>query len=486
MFLGLLKGNRFFMFKKLCWSLAIIFTSTAQAMLIDWSGGYRLEWIEINKPGLGSNAICDSAGNIGSCRKSYGLNYLYLTPKIIAADGVNIVSRFEVLQPSSVTYRNAQIGQIFGTGVNSSTGIASDSNVLLTQQESTGIRVSQLYLNINQEYGAFIAGRAPLEFGLGMTYHAGKGLYDHWADIHDLVAYKFIIGNFSMMPIFGRVRDADIGQGQTMQNEGIQMMYDSAESGSSIGLMIDNRKSDGPTNDVVAAVGGSTGVRGGDLRMQRMNFVLGREWEEFNFKLEVGSVTGDTGVTKGTDQVKFNAYGFAAEMNFPRKDSKIQYGLKLGIASGDDPNSKDFEGYQFHRNYDVAFMLFNHRLGQADFLTTNVIKNTGMGLANSMDDEALSNVAYISPTISQAVSDKIDIAHRFTYAQLMSSPTLSNTISKDLGFEYDLEVTYKHTDKIQWLNQFGILMPGAAFKNGSSNFETDMNFGLASKAAISF
>ncbi len=31
----------------------------------------------------------------------------------------------------------------------------------------------------------------------------------------------------------------------------------------------------------------------------------------------------------------------------------------------------DFGGYAFNRNYDVAMLLFNHRIGQRDFLGTN-------------------------------------------------------------------------------------------------------------------
>ena len=53
---------------------------------IDWKGGYRFEFVEIDKPSLTKPSL----------HKSYGLNYLYLAPRVVASDGINIVSRFDI------------------------------------------------------------------------------------------------------------------------------------------------------------------------------------------------------------------------------------------------------------------------------------------------------------------------------------------------------------------------------------------------------
>ena len=54
--------------------LSLLFSSLAQAITLDWSGGYRLEYTEIDRPRLSDIKE----------RKAYGLNFLYLQPKIIA------------------------------------------------------------------------------------------------------------------------------------------------------------------------------------------------------------------------------------------------------------------------------------------------------------------------------------------------------------------------------------------------------------------
>ena len=68
-------------------SVFVLLASTVvQANSLDWKGGYRFEFVQVDKPSLANPSL----------RKSYGLNYLYLAPRIVASDGVNIVSRLNI------------------------------------------------------------------------------------------------------------------------------------------------------------------------------------------------------------------------------------------------------------------------------------------------------------------------------------------------------------------------------------------------------
>lgn len=459
--------------------LTSVVASTASALSIDWKGTYRFEWTQVDRPTL--------ATPYGM--KSYGLNYLSLNPKIIATDGVNIVSRFDVLANQDPAYADAQFGQMWGQGWDS-TNTAGQTNVYSRNHPSTQMRVSQLYLNVNQEYGALVLGRAPLEFGLGITHNAGNGMFDHWGDTEDMVGYKFIVDNFFMMPIIGRVYDENVSQGNTVQDMILHLQYESKESGSMIGLMQQVRKASFGANDVPLNSAPTTGqTKTGEYSVSTTSFILGREWEKFAFKLEAGFTSGNVGAQNATgEDIKSNGYGIAAELYFPRKDSKFDWNIRLGMATGDDPSTANaFEGYQFSRNYDVAMLMFNHRLGQKDFLTTNRYKETANhGVSNSLDDEYISNAIYISPKVSYAWNDRLDLNNTLTYAQLMTNPTGVADFKKDLGLEWDIELVYKPTERIQWVNQLGLLFPGAAFKNGTDNLENASTYGFASKAAISF
>jgi hypothetical protein len=461
-------------------------SSAANALSIDWKGTYRFEWTQVDRPTLGTPYGM----------KAYGLNYLSLSPKIIAADGVNIVSKFDVLANQDPAYADAQFGQLFGQGWGAG---GAQKNVNSQNQRSTSLLVSQLYLNINQEYGALVVGRAPLEFGLGMTHNAGNGAFDHWADTEDMVGYKFIVDNFFFMPIFGRVYDT-ISQGNQAQDMIFHLQYESKETGSLIGIMHQTRKASQGVNDAPIPTTGaaSTNTLGSsEYNVQTINFILGREWERFGFKLEAGFNSGNNGQkTAAGEDVKANGYGVVADLYFPRKESKFGWNLKMGMATGDDPTSANaFEGFQFDRNYDVAMLMFNHRLGQRDFLTTGSIKDSTKDASNSLDDEAISNAMFVAPKMTYAWNDRLDFNNTLIYGQLLTNPVSGATNpAKDLGLEWDIEFVYKPTDRLQWVNQIGILAPGKAFKNGdgagpglaTGGLETATTFGFASKAAISF
>src|SRR5690242_19637085 len=101
------------------WGLLVLTGSIASASDINWSGKYRAEGVFIKNPSLDKNQ---------NYEQSYLLHHLILEPKIIAADGLNIKGRFDILNNA---LGNNQIGQLFGnyTG-NSSTSSASPSATL--------------------------------------------------------------------------------------------------------------------------------------------------------------------------------------------------------------------------------------------------------------------------------------------------------------------------------------------------------------------
>lgn len=457
----------------------LLLSSSAQAMSLDWTGGYRFEWTEVDRPTLGSPGE----------RKAYGLNSLYLSPKIIAADGVNVISRFDVLSNSA--YPDSQLGEIWGLNSSATSSAASNN------QGTSSIRTSHLYLNVNQEYGALVAGRAPFEFGLGMTYNAGKGAFDHWYDTRDMVAYKFVVGDWFFMPVLSRkASGAGFGQGKTISATGFQLQYESEENKSVIGIYQENMKGSQSVLDYepgqIAAYGGT--VVGSDLSIQRTNFVLGRGFDSFGFKVEAGFQSGETGISNGTEIISVNGYGIAAELYFPKTESKWNWNLKMGMATGDDAESTEFGGYAFNRNYDVAMLMFNHRLGQRDFLNTNVTRtNVAAGsptvlpeVGNSPDDESISNTIYLAPSVNYTWNERFDVRNTVVYGQLLNGVKNSVDSTKDLGLEWDIDLIYKPSERVQWVNQIGFLFPGSAYKNGTEGLGSDFTYGFASKAAISF
>lgn len=451
----------------------------AQALSLDWSGHYRFEYTELE-----STSLADPKN-----RKAYFLHNLVLSPRIIAADGIEVVGQFSVL--ANADYPGSMAGQPFGL----STRGASGSTVLGRNAAASNLEVRQLYLSMNQEYGQLIAGRAPIEFGLGMTYNAGNGAFDHWGDTHDMVGYKFVVGNLSFMPIVGKPYQASLAGGRDVTDVMLDITYSNPETESTFAIFTQQRSSGDQSNDAANVL---TGTQTRPYGVRNVNLLIGRGWESFKFKLEAGFADGGTGVEVGGEEIKANGYGIVTELAFPRGEGNWDWKLRAGVVSGDNPTSNNFEGYALHRNYDVAFLMFNHPLGGYDLFRTYFQRQRSPSCttapcaiyanASSLDEEAVSNTIFVNPSFDYRMSDRWSLSNNFLYAQLQVNPSTvaGNDVSKDLGFEWDIAAVYKPHPRFQWVNQVGLLFPGAAWKEGSVDRKAAFTYGFQTKAAISF
>lgn len=456
---------------------------TAAAISIDWTGGYRVEYTSVDRTSLADSKL----------GKNYALNFLYLQPRIIGSDGINIVSRFDIMASPIPAYRNSQMGSIIGTGLDDGSGRANGSNATSQNQNSSSLQVSQLYLNVNHEYGSLLVGRTPIEFGMGITHNAGKGQFDHWIDTKEVISYRFVIDNVSIAPMLARVSQDDFGGGVATDQIYI-LEYNNKDAGSRAGLFHQTRSAGPAYNDYGAAElpSGVTSATTG-LKTQTVNIFLERKWTAFEFKIEASFLTGNTGVKNATgEEIKVDSYAVVMEGLFPPTESSWEYSGKVGVVSGDNPDTKaTYEGYILDRNYDIGFLLFNHRLGSADIIGTSPIHaNDSLGTnnlsrQNSADDEAVTNAMFLAPTLKYVYDDQVDLKGTLIYAQLMNAKKFVD-MKKDLGLELDIELVYKPRERVTWSTGLGVLFPGAAWEAGTNNFDSKTTYGLTTRAAITF
>ncbi len=494
------------MLKKFLYALLLIslsspalLSSKAQAGDISWSGLYRFEYFQ------SENLELDGIKR----RDGYFLHHLVMNPKFSAADGLTIYSRFDLFNNCQFG-QNGQAGQFLGDGVtnsqNCSTAVPTPangkSNVFSSSQNPESLLVNELYLSWIQEFGVFVAGRAPLQFGLGLTYHAGAGQFDHWLTNEDMVGYKFIFGNLFIMPILGKVNQGsnngqanmDIGGGVT--DYMIHVQYDNPETDLSLGVFAQIRTASSYGDDTPTGVNGAGGVGATNrfgFKNQNINLFSKQKLGELSVGVEAGLQSGSNGaLTSDGIQGSMNSFGLAAELNYARKSSGWSHALKFGAASGDDPGTKDvYEGYTYNRNYNVALLMLNRPLGRANFLRTQLIRDTTTEASNNIDNEALSNVVYIAPSTDYKVRDNLSFGATLLYARLQQDPILiggtAAGTAKDLGFETDFRLNYKPYERFTWLTEIGFLFPGSAWLGGASpGFGNSFAYGLSTKAAISF
>jgi len=462
----------------------------AQASDISWTGRYRAEGVLIENPGLNGQGL----------NKAYLLHHLVLQPKMIAADGLTIFGRFDVFNNANFGAAS-QAGQVFGNGPRGNgdrtqTGTNGNSNVLSQAGARETIEVTQLYAQWTQEFGSLIVGRAPLHFGLGIQHNAGNGEFDHWFDTRDMVGYKIVTGNLFILPILAKTSEGLLSDEDDVNDYIVQVQYENPETDLALGVMFEWRTATNAGTDTPfgadPAIGGAGATLSNAYKHRLINIYSTQRLGNFKVSVEGGFLTGKSGVrTAGGEEVELDAYGIAGEVLYKRPESRWDAGVLLGVASGDDPNTTNsYEGYVFDRNYDVAFLMFNHRLGQADFLRTGLTRLSGgaanLSVAESIDTEAISNVFYVSPRYNQSIRDNLAWGAAFTYGAVSQSASAGAGNNSNFGFELDLSLTYKPVERLTWLTQAGVLFPGDAWKGANSQFENKMAYGFTTKAAISF
>lgn len=449
-------------------------SGVSHAVSLDWHGGYRFEWNQVANPTLTTPG--DSKG--------YGLNYLFLEPKILASDGVDIVSRFDVLSSDSDAYKGSQAGMLWGMNT-----LPNTSDNARTYSDNQGVQsfrvLSQLYLQINNEYNTIVLGRAPFHFGLGMSYNAGNGAFDHWSTTKDMIAYRMIKDEWSFAPIIGKANKTDYSMANSLTDVILNLEYKAGDKKSELSVVKETRNgSQASISGPVPQMGGARSI-GTNVELERTSFYFMRDFNWMKLSLEGGFQSGQTGyVDSLTSPVRWNGYGIATEFDFPNVTEKLSVNVKSGLATGDDPQTSDYEGFFFHRNYNLGTLLFNHRLGKYDLLGTKPFKSTALNIGETIDDEFISNAFYISPKLIHNYSDRLEMQYTFVWAQLATNSANSASFSKDLGIELDFDLVYKPTNRLRWVNELSVLFPGVAFGNNGDNYTTI--YGLSSRAAVSF
>ncbi len=491
--------------------LTSVAPTAAHALDLDWSGQLRSELNWVNNYSMGNGNLPDarSLGNGytvsggGSENAAFQTLFARLRPKVIVNDNVYIKSEWWVGSP---------IYGFFGDGAPYSTD---QRQYYSNQSRGSTITAQRLWLEVITDVGTLQVGRAPLNWGLGLVWNAGEGLYDRYQTTGDTVRLVSKFGAFTFVPsvvkysmgnnVGGSAQyDGTSWQpssgGQGVSDYALQLKYENPDEDLEGGVNFVKRIA-GPAQDTNYGYLGFNGTAAG-ANYNTWDLYARKRAGKLTVAGEVPLTSGDIG------GVSYSAFALAAEANYAVTDS-WEASLKAGHAPG-QPNAVNgstdkFRAFYFNPNYKIALIMFNYALH--NFVGPNSQNNPAGGTAQNLVspyDNPITNANYLNVGGAYR-SDKWRFHADYTFAQAGESAAAGSyfyntwqrkyvdntsglTQSTALGWEMDYGAQFRYDDTFQFGLDLGWWFPGDFYKfsNTATSNTTGTVFATVLRAGVSF
>ncbi|MCX6112213.1 MAG: hypothetical protein NTY22_02870 [Proteobacteria bacterium] len=410
------------------------------AAAFSYSGDWRMETdlyhnlsLNNNNPGTVSSDYANGANGAPliptavNKTKAYWLQRFKVKPELIVYDNVRIESEMIFLAGSALN----------STNLGGSTNNMVAGGVMGTDNVHASLAVRRAWLNWSSDWGILTMGRQPFNFGLGMTFNSGDGLWDYYGDSVDRIAYKLMMG------------DVYFQLGADIRSEGaVNYVADNHNS-----FMAQLGYTEPESNMEIAFMWyfkfGSYGER-----VHTYDVFQKKTFAASNITLGV-----EAAYQKGTQLSFINpnqnetlqAFGLLFEFDWA--PSSIDLGFRTGLATGNN-GSNDNRDYcfRFNRAYKIAMLLFNEDLGIAG---DSVHGSQGIGT-----DFNTQGAVFFAPYLKWTMFDNLTWGNTIAYAVTQKSAGGRN---KHLGIEWDTDFTYMWKDNLETGLRYGMFFPAGYF-----------------------
>jgi hypothetical protein len=474
----------------------------ASALELDWSGQFRTELHLIHNYSLDNSdagATFDAvraAGDGyyvpggGSVDANFQPLFLRLRPKLVVNDNIYIKSEWSLGDPLFGMFGDAVPYNVSGRFYDS------------TQSRGSTITANRFWAEFLSDIGTFYVGRAPLNWGLGVVWRSGDGVFDRYQSTGDMIRLVAKFGAFSFAPAFIKYsigNSVGLGGGG-VTDYSIAFKYDSPEEDFEGGVNFIKRIA-GANQDPAAGHVGPQGVPAG------MNYNVWDIYGRKRFgKLTVAAELPITNGSIGGDTLEYPSFGLATELNWKASDIWETI-IKAGHATG-QPNLGSgtidkYKAFYFNPGYRLGMIMFNYQL--ANFAGPNTLNNfsTGAAALRSPYDNPIANAHYLylsehisldkwtlRPALVFAQSAQSAKAGQFffnTWQRKMVGPAVKDQ-DASLGWELDFGATFQWDDYFQFNLDTGIFSPGDFFKfsNTAVDNATSTVFAISVGVGVTF
>lgn len=508
-------------------ALAIVFfakgVAPVQAIELDWSGQFRSEFHLIKNYNMDSSTTTPDSSRIypsspntatgyyvapgGSNTATFETLFLKLNPKAVVNDNIVVKSEFWVGNP---TYG------AFGDAYPSAT--ADQSQYYSSQSRGSVITAQRLWAELTTDFGVVTIGRAPLNWGLGVFWNAGDGMWDRYESTGDQVRLTSKFGSFTFSPgiavyssgnIFGGTCTFNSATGNCTAGAGsggvndyfIQLKYENLEEEFEGGVNFVRRVAGGSPdplvgsqNPTIASPADTQGAAAGASPLTGNTGMAFNTWDIYaQKKLGKFRLAAEVPITNGQiDGVSYSTVAVATEEDWRINDTwelQSRVGMAPGQSNEGGPNISDsFKAYFFNPNYHIGTIMFNYQLANLGGLNgPNTLNNPNAAAANQASpfDNPITNAKYLSLAgvlhadkwtfntgVVHAIAAQTAVAGQYffnTWKRQMEYDQSGNQGSS-LGWEWDTGAAFQWDEYFTFRWDVGVYFPGSyyAFSNSAT------------------
>lgn len=455
--------------------LSVVATQ-AHALPIDWRGAFGVDTTLMKSfrhiEALNNNAANTGTTNSGSQEAPLGSgnhdkasfqSYIFrLNPIMVVNDSASI--------KGEITTGYGRGGMMGDSGTESKQGNMGNSlyfyNTSSDNGSSTQLLLTKLYAELYSDTATYVVGRQSAQWGLGLVYNSGDGLWDRHTYVRDGITMKIKFGNFHAAPYYAILNSGTTLTRATKATEyGTTLTYDNPERDLTLGLVYGKREhdafSDGNKTDInntgTAHSWGKSEIKITDIYFKK---TMGR----FNLGVEVPMLSGEMGYlyNDGT-LVKYSAKAIVGESSYKLNDN-WKIGLNGGTVSGDAGSKGNFKAMFLNPNYQFANILFRYNL--------YAISNPS---TYNIWDSYVTNSQFVKAQVSYT-GEKWDTTCALIYAVANETAKggatnaynhtnnklfVSNVAQSDkMGTEFDLNLNFRWNADVEVGANFGYLFTG--------------------------
>lgn len=460
---------------------------SAQALDLDWSGQFRAEAHRVGNYTLSDTNTStdpsrDDEGGYyvpggGSSTSNFQSLFVRLQPKAIVNDNVTLKSEFWLGNP------------VFGVFGDAAPQTSDQQHYYSTFSSGSSFSAQRFWGEFTTDFGTVHVGRAPLQWGLGLVWNSGDGVWDRYQSTGDVIRAVSKFGAFSFIPSIVKYSAGNnLGGGAIgVSDYALALQYENPD-----------QDMEGGVNFIRRIGGGSNGIFTGITPALDTVSTVGFNYTTWDIygrkKLGKFSFAGEAPISSGTvGQFEYSTFAIALESGYQISESWDAH-LKAGRAPGQAGSSSKYRAFYFHPNYRLGMIMFNYQL--ANF-ASNSTANASTDLKSPFDNP-ITNANYLSAG-GQFQSDKWAFHGDVIFAQANEVAKAGETFfnswtrtlqtnatgpaqSDSLGWEFDLGTSLQWDDNIQFKADLGFFFPGDFYK--FSNTATDNAVSTVTAAVI--